>query len=749
MKVRLKIISLLCVMIFVVSWILALFMSFNSNQMRRHGDFMLTELDDNAQNSIRGELRKLADNIGNYLLVLEAEIDRSMLNAAQVLYEEDRLLNGAITLEDMERIKAATGMSDLYLGDMDGVFTLSTEPEAIGISLFDIWEGYRMLVTGEADCLPSDLKVKAETGEIFKFTAIARADNRGILESALDASVIEEYLQRFIDNNDSIRAVNVFDADLMTLTSNKAAGIEPFYTKGDPVPRGSSEIDTLLNGNTDIKIKMDRHDAQIYYPIVDGDRVRYVLFIELDAADYFALLSPIENSVSELVKVSTNLSSLSLGTVFATLMVFTVFVAFMVNKLVWRLEAAMDAAESANRSKTVFLSNMSHEMRTPLNAITGMTAIGKKAAELKEKDNALNKIGDASSHLLGIINDVLDMAKIEANKLELSPVIYDFRRMLDKVVMLLNFRVEEKLLVLSVNVNKNVPRYVVGDDQRMAQIITNLLSNAVKFTPEGGKIQLEVSLSEETGDSCELRVAVIDNGIGIPHDKHGKLFDAFEQADSGTSREYGGTGLGLAITKRIVELMGGRIWVESEPAKGSKFIFYVKVARGKKEEQCENVISEDYSTDDCRDASAGEFSGKRLLIAEDIEINREILLSLLGDLGLTIDCAENGKEALEMIESAPGKYDLVLMDIQMPTMDGYEATRQIRTLPALRDVDLPIVAMTANVFKDDIEQCLASGMNDHLCKPIDIGKVLEKLRKYLNPDNRVYSTTADCFVSGR
>ena len=731
MKVRIKIISLLCIMIIVVSSILALFMFFSINEMRQRSNFMLTELDQNAQNNVRDELQNLAANTGNYLLVLEAEIDRNMLNAARVLYEYDRLLGGTFTLEELEQIRWETGMSDLYLGDMDGVFTLSTEPEAIGISLFDIWEGYRMLVTGESDYLPSDLKVKAETGEIFKFTAIPRAENRGVLESALDAGAIEEYLQRFIDNNKSIKSMNLFDVDLMTLTSNQAEEIQPVYIKGVNIPRGTTEIDAFFNGFLDTKITMDRQNAQIYYPVIYGDRVRYVLFIDIDTTEYFAMQNLMEESIAELVQESTSLSAISLGTVLATLLIFAVFISFMINKLLRTLEEAMDSAKAANQSKSVFLSNMSHEMRTPMNAIIGMAAIGKKAEDMEEKNYALNKIEDASSHLLGIINDVLDMAKIEANKLELSPVEYSFKRMLQKVIMLVNFRVKEKQQTLSVNIDENIPRFLVGDDQRLAQAITNLLSNAVKFTPESGKISLDASLIEEVDDICELRIEVNDSGIGISSEKQEKLFDVFEQAESGTSREYGGTGLGLAITKRIVELMDGKIRVESELGKGSKFIIYVKAMRGKKSEDCENKHLDANSAGKKIVKEGSEFSGKRLLLAEDIEINREILISLLEDTGVLIDCAKNGKEALEMIETAPDRYDVVFMDLQMPYMDGLEATRRIRALPALQGVKLPIIAMTANVFKDDIEKCIAAGMDDHLGKPLDMDGVLEKLYKYL------------------
>ena len=520
-----------------------------------------------------------------------------------------------------------------------------------------------------------------------------------------------------------------------------------------------------------------------------------------------------------------------------------------------QLESALMQANAASKAKGDFLSNMSHEMRTPMNAIIGMTAIGKRADGFDEKNQALSKISDAASHLLGVINDVLDMAKIEADKLELVPIEYNFEKMMQRVAAVINFRIDEKQQHFHINIDNKVPRFIVGDDQRLAQVITNLLSNAVKFTQENGSISIDVDLIREVDGCCELKVEITDSGIGISNEQQSRLFSAFEQAESGTSREYGGTGLGLVISKRIVELMGGSIWVESEFGKGSSFIFTFKAMRGAKsprsqlspdtnwkniriltvdgmedtrnqfkslfnhlEIQCDTaadgieacrIIEERGEYDlyfvgwqlpdmegieltrrikarengrqsvviiitvagwekikdeaaeagvdrylfrpvfsssiiDCVNECIGvketdivsasdpfEFAGKRMLLAEDIEINREILMALLENTGLTIDCVENGKEALEMIEAAPpDRYSVVFMDMQMPEMDGLEATRRIRALPALRTVDLPIIAMTANVFKDDIESCLEAGMDDHLGKPLDIDKVLEKLRKY-------------------
>jgi signal transduction histidine kinase len=398
----------------------------------------------------------------------------------------------------------------------------------------------------------------------------------------------------------------------------------------------------------------------------------------------------------------------------------------------------LEEARVASKAKSDFLSTMSHEMRTPMNAIIGMTAIAKKAQDIEQKNHALNKIGDASSHLLGVINDVLDMAKIEANKLELAPIEYNFKSMLQKVITVVNFRVDEKQQQFTVNIDDRIPRFIIGDEQRLAQVITNLMSNAVKFTPEKGKIRIDafycgdgsgaISGVNAIGDDCELRIEIIDNGIGISPEHLDNLFHAFGQADSGISRKYGGTGLGLTISKRIIELMGGKIWVKSELGKGSKFSFTVKAKYSKRND---DLVNENSGKADNQNVNyTSNFPGKKMLIAEDIDINREILISILSGTEIEIDSVENGDEAVNVITAFPDKYDIVLMDIQMPTMDGLEATRIIRKHGG-RLKEIPIIAMTANVFKDDIEACTAAGMNGHLGKPLDIDKVLEVLNKWL------------------
>jgi len=427
--------------------------------------------------------------------------------------------------------------------------------------------------------------------------------------------------------------------------------------------------------------------------------------------------------------------------VLAVLAIVFVIFNFFIAGLLRPLHRSMKDVENANRAKTNFLSTMSHEMRTPINVVIGMTTIGKRADTTERKDYAFDKIDSASKHLLGVINDVLDMTKIEANKLELSEIEYDFKQMIQKVLSIINFRIEENEQKFTLYIDGRVPDFVIGDDQHLAQVLMNLLSNAVKFTPEQGDIGLAISVIEEIDGIYEMQFIVSDTGIGISPEQQKKLFSMFVQAESGISREYGGTGLGLAISKHIVELMDGRIWVESELGIGTEFIFTVKLKRGKKnkEKQPAQDFTDNRDDDTGEDMDKqdeivlipGEFKGKRLLLVEDIAINREIVIALLEGSELVIDTAENGQEALDILTASPDIYDVIFMDMEMPKMDGLEATRQIRGSILFNGRNVPIIAMTANVFQSDIERCIAAGMNSHIGKPIDIAEVIINLRKYL------------------
>jgi signal transduction histidine kinase len=395
-----------------------------------------------------------------------------------------------------------------------------------------------------------------------------------------------------------------------------------------------------------------------------------------------------------------------------------------------QLRGALNAAMDASRAKGDFLSQMSHEIRTPMNVILGMAAVLKDSRDIEAYSDGLRKIESAAAHLLGVINDILDISKIESGKMVLFEEPFDFRKMIDDIKIIIDFNVANKKQIFTVDVDQALPDWLIGDKQRLGQVITNLLSNAVKFTPEGGAITLTARLDDaaygESGaaadDDAAIRVSVKDEGIGITEEQMSRLFRSFEQADNSTSRRFGGTGLGLAISKHIIEAMGGGIWAVSEPGKGSEFIFTLTLKRGQ-------------ATDD---GGGGEllqetrdFTGHNILIAEDIEINQEILYALLEPTGIKMEFAENGRVAVEKFAAANGGYDIVFMDIQMPEMDGYAATRGIRALDLPNAGEVPIIAMTANVFKEDIDRVLVEGMNGHLGKPVVIDDIMRTLAKYL------------------
>ncbi len=397
--------------------------------------------------------------------------------------------------------------------------------------------------------------------------------------------------------------------------------------------------------------------------------------------------------------------------------------AMLRNEINKNLVTAKEEALSNAQAKSTFLANMSHEIRTPMNAIIGMTTIARNADSADKVNDCLMKIENASRHLLGIINDILDMSKIEAEKFELSSEEIVFEKMINNICNISSTRAEEKHQNFVVDIADDVPHSIVTDELRLSQVITNLLSNAVKFTPEHGTIKLIVNQLGKADGKSELEFVVQDSGIGIDTEKQSVLFNAFEQADRGISRRFGGTGLGLTISKRIVDLMGGEFHVSSELGKGSRFSFRIPVMVGSGSATASDV--------DVVPHGDYDFAGKRLLLVEDVDINREIVMTLLEDTGLAIDCAENGLVAFELFSANPDAYDIIFMDIHMPILDGYGATEKIRALNFAKARQTPIIAMTANAFAEDVEKCKRAGMNDHIAKPINLSEVLAKAQKYL------------------
>lgn len=522
-----------------------------------------------------------------------------------------------------------------------------------------------------------------------------------------------------------------------------------------------------------------------------------------------------------------------------------------------------EAAEQATSAKSDFLSRMSHEIRTPMNAIIGMTNIARAASDAEKKEYCLEKIADASKHLLGILNDILDMSKIESAKFELSNAEFDLEKMLLDALNIVNFQINEKKQRLQVEIDPNLPTYIIGDELRLRQVITNLLSNAVKFTEKNGTITLRAKRIGGTENISELLFQVADTGIGVTNEQKARIWNAFEQAEGSSNRKYGGTGLGLAISKWIVNLMEGEIWLDSEVNVGSTFSFTIKVENSESSalktlsahidrenlrvlvvddaqetrDYCAMVLKRfgistcDVAEDGfaalskitakrgtgeqynlifvdwnmpvmngieltrkirelilenpivimisvsewseiekearaagvnkfvskpllpstlmnvineikgipvkperpARKAADYHFDGCTILLAEDVEINREILYTLLEDTGVRLDYADTGAKALSMFAQNAEKYDAILMDIHMPEMNGYEATEAIRAMDTPLARGIPIIAMTASAFSEDIEKCMKAGMNAHIPKPVEMDALLQTLSEYLRP----------------
>lgn len=412
-------------------------------------------------------------------------------------------------------------------------------------------------------------------------------------------------------------------------------------------------------------------------------------------------------------------------------MIFNIYK--VMNKREKNMEAQKIKAEESSKAKSAFLSNMSHDIRTPMNAIIGYSELaGDPELSAVEMREYIEKIENSSKYLLSLINDILEMSRIESGKMEPDLVPADLRKILDGVRDMFNTQMKQKNITFSVSCENLTNSLVMCDKNRFDRVLFNLVSNSYKFTPDGGSVSVRLIQTGHTEDSASYEIRVKDSGIGMSADFAEKVFEAFERERTSTVSGIQGTGLGLAITKRIVDMMGGKVSLVTEPHKGTEFLIEISFTVCEDKAESENTEKTPEGSAVSAADKKTDLTGKKILVVDDIIINREISAKILKKLGCIIETAENGQDALDKVsECGSDHYDAILMDIQMPVMDGLEATRRIRCLPDKKAADIPVIAMTANAFKEDVQKCIDAGMNAHVSKPVDINELINTMSEIL------------------
>ncbi len=698
-----------------------------------------SELSDNAEAAMRHEIHALSNAIESYLNDYEDAVDTFMYNGAIAYQEYERQYNPTREQGDAFALKARITEFEVFKPDGNLLYATGADVPEDSLNLYEIWDGYRDIVTGKAEEIKSTIKIRVETGEIFKFTAVPRLDKAGditgIIESCLNVEGLEPQIADFLGNYSQVLSMHLFSlSDGFTLVSveNDGASVR--------IPRGQYYDVTALTASLSADGTLyERADGRAVYSsniVRTGVGDSYLLQLEFDESYYTTSTVAVREQIDSIFQ---RLNTLSVGSMMVCiLIVVALIVVYIVNmnrvilRSMEQLSEQTKLAEQANLAKSRFLATMSHEIRTPMNAIIGIAQIQLHKGKLPgELETALEKIYHSGSTLLGIINDILDMSKIETGKMELAPIEYDVASLFNDAAQLNIVRIASKPIEFILDIDENLPSRMYGDELRLKQILNNLLSNAIKYT-ERGYVKLSVTHAA-TGDSIKLCLSVEDTGQGMRQEDREKLFSEYLRFNDEANRATEGTGLGLSITKRLVAMMGGDIEAESEYGKGS--VFTVTVMQ--KAVACETIgpeLSQQLRHFTFTKDRRHEWLGVRrepmpygkVMVVDDVETNLYVAEGMLSAYGLQIETAVSGFAVIDKIENG-GSYDVIFMDHMMPLMDGIETVRKLRGM----GYGGAIVALTANALSGNDEMFKQNGFEGFIAKPIDVRHLNTVLNKFV------------------
>lgn len=685
-------------------------LSSGRNHFYQSANILIGQIEEILNSKDEGE-RSLTESLKNDYIVRAQACSYIIENC--IASEQD--------VQELQKIAKLLEVDEIHLFDTAGVIYSGTIPKYYGYS-FDSGEQmafFKPMLSDQEMSLCQDVTPNTAEGKQMMYALVWREDRKGLVQIGLTPVRLLEQMERN-------KASNI----LSDIPTNDSIFFVADHSSGEIIgcTQGSYQGMNLQEGGIDRSRFSE--DRVSHFQIKIGEKPCLAAFRV--CGNYEIGVCQSKRDVYNGIYLGTLIVFVYL--LFASLVIISV-VSIMARKERARetayqsqLEKALKQANAASEAKSAFLANMSHDIRTPMNAIIGFTDLLEKYIDNAEKrDDYIAKIKSSGTYLLGLINNVLEMARIESGQTIVDETIWSAEQFINTLTSVFREDMDRKKLKFIKEIHIEHP-YVWCDPTKVQEIFFNIVSNAVKYTPEGGTVTLRMNeLPSGQEGYVVYKVEVEDTGIGISEDFMPYLFDEFARERNTTQSKIGGTGLGLPIAKKLVNIMGGTIAVRSEVGKGTCFTV-ISTHRIADKEELEK------SYEDAAEYAENEFSGKRLLLTEDNELNAEIATELLEELGFEVEHAADGVICIDMLQKAePGYYDLILMDIQMPNMNGYEATERIRKLPDARK-DIPIVAMTANAFEEDRQHAFAVGMNGHIAKPVDVEKLIEVLTEFLKKD---------------